>query len=38
MLGFHFPTDSKGGIFVGLIVGALVGFVFNRIFLKKFRL
>jgi undecaprenyl-diphosphatase len=37
-VGVHFPTDILGGIFVGLIARALVGFVFNRIFLKKFSL
>ena len=30
-VGVHFPTDIIGGIFVGLMLGYLVAYVFNRI-------
>lgn len=33
-VGVHFPTDILGGIFVGLMLGYLIGFAFNRIVLK----
>ena len=34
-VGVHFPTDILGGIFAGLMLGFFVGFIFNRIVLKK---
>lgn len=34
-VGVHFPTDILGGIFAGLILGSLMGFIFNKIGLKK---
>ena len=34
-VGVHFPTDILGGIFAGLILGSLVGFIFNKMFLKR---
>lgn len=30
-VGVHFPTDIIGGIFVGLILGYLVAYLFNRV-------
>ena len=37
-VGVHFPTDILGGIFAGLVLGYLIGFVFNRIVLKYWKI
>lgn len=34
-VGVHFPSDILGGIFVGLILGSLIGYIFNKVVLKK---
>ena len=34
-VGVHFPTDIAGGIFAGLILGFMVGYIFNKVVFKR---